>query len=495
MDLKGGFNLVINSKSRTFLLGCGLFVFGIFLSLILVRTRQTFLLVSYILTLFLLFLFSWLGKDFRARVVIIFLLLFMLGFLRGVWAMPNLDSNHTVNLVGKKMSVVGIITDVQVSVDGVTYIVKPDDYQGNIILQSALYPRYVYGDKIKMLCQFDFPDDTAGYARYLSTRNIFATCNFGKLVKTGAGGGNFLGKILFNWQESLNSKISSLWPEPQASLMAGILYGERGNMSKEVKDSFSNSGLSHIIAVSGYNTSIIALIVMAVFIFIGCWRKQAFWLSSGSLVLFTLFTGATASVVRAAVMSIFVMLGSYWGRSARMLNSLMLAATLMLLLNPKVLFDVGFQLSFVATIGVAYVGPILTSYFIGNKDLNGIKKTVLELFFTTCGAMTVTLPLTIFYFGRMPVLALLANILVVGFIPVIMLLGFLALLVSFLIFPLGLLIAFAADLGLRYIILVSRLCAVGSVTFSFPFVIMLLIYGVIFYWLYRLNLYVQKSKN
>ncbi len=494
MDLREGFNLVINSKSRTFLLGCGLFIFGIFLSLVLVKERQTFLMVSYFATLFLLFLFSWLGKDFKIRLVILFLLLFTFGFLRGVWSMPKLGGDHVASLVGKKIAVVGAVSGVQLGIDGVAYVVKPDDYRGDILVQAALYPRYVYGDKLKILCQFDFPDDTsAGYARYLVTRNIFATCSFAKLDKVGSGGGNFLGKTLFNWRMLLSEKINSLWPEPQASLMAGILYGERGSMPKELKISFSNSGLSHIVAVSGYNTSIIALVVMAVFIFIGCWRRQAFWLSTISLILFTLFTGATASVVRAAVMSIFVMLGSYWGRPARMLNSLLFAAGAMLLFNPRIMFDVGFQLSFIATVGVSYVGPLLTKYFIGSKELVGVKKLVSDLFFTTLGALVITLPLIIFYFGKIPLLAILANILVVGFIPVIMLLGFLALLVSFVVFPLGLLVAFAADVGLRYIIWVSNLSAVGSLTFSLPFVAMLLVYLLILFWLYRIKTYVKKS--
>jgi len=286
-----------------------------------------------------------------------------------------------------------------------------------------------------------------------------------------------------------------LWPEPRASLMAGILYGERGSMPKSLKNDFSNSGLSHIVAVSGYNTSVIALVMMAVFIFIGCWRRQSFWLSSVSLVLFTLFTGATASVVRAAVMAIFVMSGSYLGRPARMLNSLLFAAALMLLFNPRILFDVGFQLSFVATVGVSYVGPLLNKYFIGNRELSGVKKLVSELFFTTLGALVITLPMTIYYFGKLPILAILANILVVGFIPVVMLLGFLALLLSFVLFPLGLSVAFAGDLGLRYIILVAEQLAVGSVAVSLPFIIVILIYLLIFFWLYRLNIYVKKSES
>jgi len=494
MNLGEGFNLVVNSKSRTFLLGCGFFIFGIFLSSILISQRQILLVVGYCLILFLLFLLSWLGDSLKTCLVILFLLLSAVGFLRGVWSMPKIGADHVATLVGKKISVTGEVTDVQTGVEGVSYVVKPDSYRGNVLVQAALYPRYVYGDKLKISCQFYFPDE-GGYARYLSVRNIFAYCGFARLEKINEGGGNFFGKILFSWRELLNSRINSLWPEPRASLMAGILYGERGSMPQSLKDSFSNSGLSHIVAVSGYNTSIIALVVMAIFIFIGCWRQQAFWLSSISLIFFTFFTGATASVVRAAVMSIFVMLGSYWGRPAKILNSLLLAAALMLCINPSIFFDVGFQLSFIATIGVSYVGPLLVSYFIGDRELSGGKKLVSDLLFTTLGALVVTLPLTIFYFGKIPVLAILANILVVGFIPGIMLLGFLALFFSFFLFPLGFLIAFAADLGLRYIILVSRLCATGSVAFSLPFIIIILIYLLIFFWFYRLSIYVKKSEN
>ena len=428
MNWKEGVQKIVNSKSRIFLIGCGLFILGIFLSLVFPIERRFFLRFGYVVVLFLLFLFSWLGKNLQIRLLVLGGLIFVVGFLRGVWSTPVWDASHITVLAGQKTMFTGEVINTKINVDGVTYTIVPDDYRGGVVVQSALYPRYNLGDHLQILCRLDIPDDP-GYARYLRTQNIFVSCSFVKIELVGTKEVGWGKKKLEQWRQALNVKMNNLWPEPRSSLMAGILYGERGSMPKNLKDSFSNSGLSHIVAVSGYNTSVVAAVVLAVFIFVGCWRRKAFWLSSFSLVLFTFFTGATASVVRAAVMAIFVMLGGYWGRPARMLNSLLLAASLMLVWNPVILFDLGFQLSFLATVGVAYIGPLLQK-----RSSFRLPSVIEELCFTTLGALIATLPLTIFYFGRIPVLALVANVLVVGFIPLIMLFGFLALFFSFFIF-------------------------------------------------------------
>jgi len=489
MNLREGVEFIVVSKSRMFLFSCGFFILGIFFSLLLISSRQPFLQITYFGFLVCLFLLVWFWNKSQKRNLVFLFIIFIFGVLRGILSIPNYNANHVINLVGKKTEIVGVVVSTQNGISGRTYEMKLDNYVGNVLISTPLYPRYNYGDRLQVFCQFDFPD-VAGYARYLKTRNIFATCGFGKIEKIGEGGGNFLGRVLASWRLGLEEKISLLWPEPRASLLAGILYGERGSMPPELKTNFSNSGLSHIVAVSGYNTSVVALLMMVIFIFIGLWRRQAFLSSGISLILFTLFTGASASVVRAAVMAIFVMAGNYLGRPARMINSLVLAAALMLLANPSVLLDVGFQLSFLATVGVAYVGPIFSKNFIIK-----IPEFISELFFTTLGALAITLPLTIFYFGRIPLLAIVANILVVGFIPVLMLLGFVALLISFVSFYLALPVAFAADVGLRYIIWVSEKLSVGSVDFQLPLIIVILIYSLLIFWLSRLNPYVSKSKN
>jgi len=387
--------------------------------------------------------------------------------------------------------ITGRVVDIQGGVSSISYVIIPDGYAGKILIQSQLYPRYHFGDRLEIDCKFILPDNS-GYTRYLFVRDIFSVCSFGKIKKIGESRESRERKILSDWRLSLNRKISMLWPEPRGSLMAGILYGERGSIPKNVKEDFSNSGLTHIVAVSGYNTSIIAAVLLVVFVFVGFWRKQAFWFSVVSLVLFTFFTGASASVTRAATMSIFSMLGIFLGRPARMLNSLLTAAALLLVISPRALSDVGFQLSFLATVGVCFVGPLLQKRF-WQHDLSGLKKVAVDIFFTTLGALVSTLPLTIFYFNKIPLLALVANMLVVGFIPFIMFLGFFALLLSFLFFPAGLLVAFAADIGLRYIIWVSDKLSIGSIEFKMPFIFLLLIYFLIIFWLRNLYKYVQRK--
>ena len=484
MNWKEGVDFIVSSKSRTFLSGCGFFILGIFLSLFCAE-KSFLIFLLYGVGLGNLFLLGWNWKKEKYRTFLIICLLFILGFGRGILYCKNLK--ETDSMLGEK-NFLGVVVDSGVNVSNAIYTINPDNYENNILLYAPLYPRYTNGDVLSLSCRLDLPD-SASYQKYLQTRKIFAVCSYPKIKKVGQREINFLEKRLSIWREKLSEQISLLWPEPRASLLAGILYGERGSMPPDLKNSFSNSGLSHIVAVSGYNTSVVAVIIMAVFVFVGFWRRQAFYLSGFSLVLFTLFTGASASVVRAAVMAIFVMVGSCLGRSARMINSLSFAAALMLLLNPLVILDVGFQLSFLATIGVSYVGPHLQNRFGAH-----VPEFVAEIIFSTLGALLITLPLTIYYFSRLPLLALVANILVASFIPIVMLFGFLALLLSFLSFYLALPVAFAADIILRYIIWVSKKMSIGSVGFHLPLLVVIFIYLLIIYWLF-LPQYVCQSKN
>ena len=129
--------------------------------------------------------------------------------------------------------------------------------------------------------------------------------------------------------------------------MAGLLYGERSGLPLELADNFSRTGVSHIIAVSGYNISIVALALMSLFINLGLARPRAFWLVVAGIILFVIFTGAGASVVRAGIMGLIVLLAGQLGRLSRIGNVLIFTAALMLLFNPYVLiWDAGFQLSF-----------------------------------------------------------------------------------------------------------------------------------------------------
>ena len=274
--------------------------------------------------------------------------------------------------------------------------------------------------------------------------------------------------------------MAQLWPEPDSSLLGGLLYGDRNGLSKELTNNFNRVGLSHIVAVSGYNITIIATAVMSVLIFIGLYRRQAFWLAVAIIILFVIFTGASASAVRAGVMGSVFLVGQYLGRPSRAAPSLVLAAAVMILFNPYILFyDAGFQLSALATAGMIFLAE------------DGVIKT-------TVAAIVATLPLILYQFGRLSLVALPVNILVLWIIPYVMLAGFLSIVAAAIFYPLGQIIAYVTGIGLKYIIFFVNLFgdwSWSSIETKIPLWLMILMYGGIIYYVIRKNNYVQAKNN
>jgi len=195
---------------------------------------------------------------------------------------------------------------------------------------------------------------------------------------------------------------------------------------KKIQDEFSRTGLSHIVAVSGYNVSMIAVLLMSTLIVCGLYRQQAFWGALLGIGLFTLLVGAPASAVRAAIMAAVALLATRLGRLGNPTNAILCAACVMLCANPLLLrYDIGFQLSFAATIGIFLFTPFaLLSLRLG------------DVMATTVAAELFVLPIILFHFHAVPTLSLFANMLVLPLVPLSMLLGSLAGVLAML-FPMG----------------------------------------------------------
>lgn len=222
---------------------------------------------------------------------------------------------------------------------------------------------------------------------------------------------------------SVVDAIGVRFSEPHASIVSGLLLGADENLPKVVRDQFRASGLSHILAVSGYNTTILATMIESLLIGIGLGRRSAFPIVTAVLAVFVLLTGAEPSVIRAAVMGFLVLLARRIGRPSHGWYALTFAAAVMVLLNHSVLFSVGFQLSFLATAGLMTVGPAVTPWLRWIPERFGIRETAAA----SVGATVMTMPLVAFRFGTIPIFGIAANLLVVPFVPLSMLFGLLSL--------------------------------------------------------------------
>jgi competence protein ComEC len=214
--------------------------------------------------------------------------------------------------------------------------------------------------------------------------------------------------------------------------------------------------MTHIVAVSGYNITIIAEYLMWLLIFGGLWRKQAFYVAVVAIGLFVLMIGLPASAVRAGIMGTLLLWAMKNGRLANAQNAIIFAASVMLIFNPLLLrYDVGFQLSFLATLGIVYVYPILEDYLMQKNKFSGIW----EILLLTLAAQAFVLPIILINFERLSLISPLANLLVLPIIPLTMLLGFFAT-TAYFIFPwLGKILAWLAFLPLKYEVEVIKFLA------------------------------------
>jgi competence protein ComEC len=216
-------------------------------------------------------------------------------------------------------------------------------------------------------------------------------------------------------QNRAYQRLSESLRQPDAALAAGLLTGDREHVPSQLQDDFRASGLSHVVAVSGYNVTLVVTFVLR------CTRrvprKIRLVVAIASVVAFVIVAGASAAVVRAGVMGGIGVMALHAGRLSTSKRALLLAATGMLLYKPSLItFDVGFQLSLSATASLLWLGPRIALIFKRVTDILGIRTSLVSTLSATIG----TLPLSVWYFANVPIYGLIANILVAPLIPLAM---------------------------------------------------------------------------
>ncbi len=238
--------------------------------------------------------------------------------------------------------------------------------------------------------------------------------------------------MLYSFRERALETIDTILPEPAASLLAGILIGDEAGIPANVRDAFNATNTAHIIAISGFNITIIAgLLAQLARRVVGA--KRATLIVILGLVIYTLLVGAGASVVRAAIMGSLSVIAAHYHRPNTALNALAIAALIMSALNPFTLFDVGFQLSFFATLGlILYVAPLTRAFenfysrFTSAERAQQIVGAISDTFIVSIAAQITTTPLIAFTFHRLSLIGLFANFLILPAQPAVMIWGGLA---------------------------------------------------------------------
>lgn len=456
---------IIKSKSKTFIAFCFCFIVGV--SVFSLLENRDFLFYLYILLFAVLFFGIIFWHQKQKRLIILCLLFFIFGGLRFFISIPTHNSLRIEFYNGQKVTLQGWVSaEPDIGVSDARYIISVTDLEkgkqitGKVIIKTRIYPEYAYGDKLAINCSLsepeNFADSNFNYQKYLAKQGVWSVCANPVIKSLGKNNGNIFIKTMLRFKSAVQSQMSRLWPEPNSSLMAGLLYGSRSGLPPDLTANFSRAGVSHIMAVSGYNVSILAVALNIILIYLGFFRRQSFWFLIFLILAFVFFTGATASVVRAGVMALIILISQHVGRLSAVGRVLIYAAVIMLLFNPYLLvWDAGFQLSFLSTLGLVYLSPIFQSFADKKFRLKSLfLVAVTNVFITTISAIIATMPLAIYQFERFSVAAPLVNILILWLVPWLMLFGFISLIFSFIFFPLGQVVAWVAGLGLNYVIII-----------------------------------------
>lgn len=335
-----------------------------------------------------------------------------------------------------------------------------DGISGNVLVTDRRqWPEYHYGDRVTARGVLERPQqiETFHYDRYLSRYDIYSVMYRGSIQSIPTPNPlrpTPFKRTLYSFKSKFESQINRLYPEPHASFMAGLLTGSRRGIPKDLLEDFNITGLTHIIAISGYNITIVIAIISSFLFWLPL--KVRFFPAVIAIIGFTIFVGASAAVVRAAIMGILGLIALQSGRITHVRLSILWTAFFMIAWNPKILwYDAGFQLSFLAVIGLTELGVLLDGIFRRVPETLAIRES-LQM---TVAAQIAAVPLIIILFGRFSLIAPIANLLVAPVIPLAMLLGAVGTLISFVIFPLGQLIAYMGWACLEWIVMIAKLCS------------------------------------
>ncbi len=405
---------------------------------------------------------------------------------------------------GEQVTVKGFIaSEPDIKESRVSYIVNVveirsgDEFKktrGKLLLTSVLNENSSlldYGGEVEFAGQLNLPKGVRNpggfdYRRYLSQKGVSAVVfAMGYKIKKGEGrNASFLMDMGRNLRMHIVSVIEKSLPRQQAGLLCGILIGYREGLTKEVQAAFSDAGLTHIMAVSGANVAF--LMLPLVFLFKKLKVRQMISCSFiiAFLLLFICITGFEPSVLRAVIMGIIILLGKMLMREAEVYTTISLAAILLLIFSPYMLFNIGFQLSFAATMSLVMLFKRIKS-LLSFKFMPAALTVVLA---ATISAQLGVLPIILYYFNKLSVISLLSNLLVVPLMEIITILGMAMAVLGQLDIFFAQLIGYVNCLPLSFVLFVTRVSSslpFATVQLVTPSVLLVMLYYLsvgFFFW-------------
>ena len=389
----------------------------------------------------------------KAEILGFCILVFVIGILRVQITEFNIENNELRRLNGANVVLQGVIVnepDVRDNYQKLKVKIK----DSTVLINADLYQKYGYQDIIKVSGKLETPQEFEdfNYKNYLMKDGIYSVMGFPKIEKQGKSRGSptstaFEG-VLWLKQKTRQSIQYSFNP-PESSILEGTVLGDNAAMSDELKNNLNTTGLRHIIAVSGTHVVILSSIIMSLLLMLGLKRGSAFYFAVLIICFYIIFTGLSASGVRAGIMGFLYLLAQKLGRQSLGVRVVAIAAALMLAINPLLLaFDVGFQLSFLAVLGLIFLEPAFAAIL--NIFTKGKLKEFIKIISATFAAQVFTLPILLYNFGNISLVSPITNLLVGPVVYWLMIFGFLSAFAGIFINWLGWILAIPCYFLLQY---------------------------------------------
>ncbi|GIV64355.1 MAG: DNA internalization-related competence protein ComEC/Rec2 [Bellilinea sp.] len=442
------------------------FLIGIGLSTVL-RLPSAFWLAAAAVSAGLVFVENRLSRRFTALTGLyrflplpagVILSILLLGAWRWQIAQPHFTPAHLAfyNDLGKAELTGWIASDpdrrenavlltVQVETIRLQGTTSPHQVNNRALVRLPAGGEWSYGQYVRIWGSPQTPpeDETFSYRAYLARRGIFTYLIYPAVEIIPGETGSPLLKAIYALRRLAYQTLNRLYPQPEAALLSGILLGLEHDLPADLARAFQDTGTAHIIAISGFNMTVLSGLFLALF---GRFLPRLWAAVSAILAVtfYTLLVGANPAVVRAAVMSSLALFGRLIGRRSAGLTPLTFSAAVMTAFNPWLPWDASFQLSFTATLGlILYADPLQHTLegWLTNRFSPGLAQRIAppvsEYFLLTLAAQLTTLPIVLAQFGRLSLSALLANPLILPVQPLAMQLSGLALIAGMLWLPAG----------------------------------------------------------
>jgi len=506
------------SKSKIFLICCIVFILGIAIASFLPFEYVQYDLVwfSGLVSLIAALILFWNNfKQTRKHLVFILGLFFLfLAFWRYSIAIPQNTPDKIWYYNNLVVEISGLVANepnireknqkLEIEAQEIQYLSKDwISIEGKILVSANLYPKYQYGDTLSIKCQLKAPQEFNGFAydRYLARLNVYSVCYYPQIKYLSANNGNRFFALIFKFKNKLREIINQGLTEPEASLARAIILGDKKGIPPNLRDQFSQAGISHIAAISGMHISILSALVMGALFSIGLSRNRAFYFAIIFLLGYIILIGLPASAMRAGIMGTLLLWSLKIGRLNRITNSLSFAAVILLLINPRLLRDdIGFQLSFLAVLGIINFYPILDQlssrlifkYFINFKYLNIFLKFIFSVINISIAAQIFILPIIAMNFSQISIIAPISNLLILWALPVLMIACVTGICLSLFLPALSPLFFLPAFLLLKYIIITTK--QLIGIPYAYieidylPFVWVIFYYLSVSFLLWRANL-------